>query len=1218
MPKRLSLSQGGKRDIRMSQSPRLRVLTAAAVRVDSSSRSEVRRQRAVRQNWQLDSFVYRNTIGEIRYAVNYLANCAARMRLFVAALPDDGDSDMPVDIADVPGVPPLLLQACNQAMRDLGNGRVALSNHMQSLSTNISLAGESYLLGQEDVWTGQQTWSVRSISEIVVYNDRIMLREGPVDSTGQLGLVPLDPNTTVISRMWQPDPQFRLLADSPMRAVLNECEALLILRRGIRAAGRSRLAGAGLLLLPDEVSIADFNDDNADPNADSFMNAFGEMMMTPITDEGDASAVVPGLLRGPGDALDKVRHLVMNVGQDPLALQVRQELVSVIATGLDLPKEVITGTADLNHWTAWQVDDNTFRHHVEPHVISLVDCLTDGFLRPYIQTCNIDPDIIAQWLPRLLFWYDPTELVTHPDRTANAQLAHVALAISDASYRDALGFDDGDAPDSIEIELRMIRATRTYPPNLMMALMHTLDPNLIVPPIETAGTIPGIDPAKGAIVGTPIPSTGVPVATPGLPVTTPAPPTPPTPPTPSTPGPPPATGVSGITAAALSDMTEDQAMIFRMAVDLTPSQRSNLKALLRQQMMDVYGIDPLTHWTSRNPTWGMTAAAPPVMALDARATPSARSIRLSKKLQQIDYDLRSRVQGAANSAMQRQLEKAGGRVWQKISANKDLREKVYLTRKDKIMATLGKATIEGMGMTAASLMETDWDDFKEQFKSWTKQAQENAVTTAAQLAGIDVDEAQTQASAAMSSGVEAGWTLLQGAMDTLAATLAYAPGGSQSEADAIAALNTDTLIPTGVVRAALAVVGGASPQDYGLIKTISGAEVPAIPLGSSVGGIGLGVTVQGLLTNNGATTYTYQWDHGPSIKPFDPHLELDGFQFTDFEDSALANGSDFPANQYYFPGDHVGSVIAGTIIEGSLAQALSLRWYEGDVIELTTASGQFLTVTPNHPVLTDHGWVSADLLREGDNVIRCLDAKGASRLGPDEHQVPAKIEELFATSWVTPSMIARAVPVAAEDFHGDGVEGQIAVVTTDGQLGRHVKAAFDEPTTQLNLIIASDLSKNLASASRPFEGLIAVGASSLGVEGEGCETVTFLGGAAGTEQELSIATATWRDTESPEFLGDRVAIHAESLSQSLDGLTGFIERDQLTNVNRLGGFSGHVFDLHTREQWYVANGIIAHNCLCDVTPLWITQDDVDAAQASADGSDDSDDSDDSDGEDDGS
>ena len=222
---------------------RSRVLTAAAQNIDLTSREDAQRQRLLRQNWQLMAWTFYDSVPEVGFGMDFRAHSAARMRLFVAALLEDGETDDPVAI-DNPdlGAPELVIEACQNALRDLGNGKVALSNIMESLSINVSVAGEAFLLGQEDPLTGIVTWTIRSIEEIVIYDDKVMLREGPMTNQGFLGLIPLDPEFTYVRRMWKPHPRFRLLAQSEMRRLANTCEDLLILRRIIRATGRQPTA----------------------------------------------------------------------------------------------------------------------------------------------------------------------------------------------------------------------------------------------------------------------------------------------------------------------------------------------------------------------------------------------------------------------------------------------------------------------------------------------------------------------------------------------------------------------------------------------------------------------------------------------------------------------------------------------------------------------------------------------------------------------------------------------------------------------------------------------------------------------------------------------------------------------------------------------------------------------------------------------------------------
>jgi len=513
-------------------------LTSSAARVDPSDKREAKVQRMLRQGWQSDAWSYRDAIGELRYAVNFLANCTARMRLYPACYPLTGEDDEPQPLDKVPGIPDELVSMSAQAMKALGNGRMAISGMLHGLSTNKSVAGESYLLGRTDQQTGQDIWSVRSVDELVVWDETWRLREVPDDRENSIiPWIELDPAQTIISRIWTPHPRFQLLADSPLRAMLDDCEALLILRRMIRAVGRSRLATRGFLLMPDEVSLKVPVDDDEDPEADPFMSGLTRAMMAPIVNEGTADGVVPILIKGPMEALDKVRLLEMASTFDKEASSTRAELVGIIGTTFDLPKEIVEGIADLNHWSAWAVDDNTFRHHVEPHVIGCCDDLSSAYFRPWLAAAGVDP----MWVDRMVLWYDPTELVTHPDRTADAEKAYAAMAISGKAYRRDAGFSEEDAPTTEELEARRLWDIRALPLNLLMEYARRADPTLVVPPITVSGTVPGIK-VGGVDVGAPPIAPGGPLPPAATPPTTDGTENPPAAPkpTPPTVGPPPA------------------------------------------------------------------------------------------------------------------------------------------------------------------------------------------------------------------------------------------------------------------------------------------------------------------------------------------------------------------------------------------------------------------------------------------------------------------------------------------------------------------------------------------------------------------------------------------------------------------------------------------------------------------------------------------------------
>lgn len=801
-------------------------LVAAAARLNLADRPEAARQMRLRQGWQLNAWAYRDSIGELRYALNFLANCAARMRVFPAAYPLGGESDNPVALGELDEqVPAEVITACAQAMTALGNGKLAISHVMHSLSTNMNVAGECFLIGETDPQTGEDDWSIRSISEIQIKDERYYLRELPSDNQGIFGARELDPELTVISRIWRPHPQWKLWADSPLRAIQDDLETLLIIRRGWRADGRSRLAGAGILAIPEELELKAPSGDNEDPEADDFIGQLAEAMMMPLDNEGAASAVVPIVVRGPGEHLKNMTHLTLGQQFDPLAVELAEKLTGIIATGLDIPKEVVTGTADLNHWSAWQVDDNTFRHHVEPDVIHDCDCLTGAFLRPYLEAEGIDP----AWVDRLLFWYDPTELVTHPDRTKDAEAAYSDMVISAEARRRESGFSEQDAPSIEELEMRRVMDIRALPLNLLMEYASRADPTLVVPPMTGPPQLPGIKPGGGVDVGQAPGAAGAPGA-PALPA-----------------GPAPASAAPGESAKPV-----------------------------------VPGPPP--------------ADRPEPSPVTASAAPQNPHARLSRKLTEIDRDLRTRLQTAANAAMLRQLERAGAKLRSKVAKDETLRAKISHRPNERAAAFIGEPALTAAGVSATDLLNGDWSALQQQFHRWTEAAQKQALSVAVAM-GVTGDAA-AQAEGAQSQARDAGWALLSGALTGLSQTLLYNPDPNTQAGD-WGDLNPDMLVPTGTIRAALGIAGGADTA-----SVTAGAD-GTLSTDGFVGQIGTGDTISGLLSDAGGQTDQWQWDHAGSVQdPFEPHEDLDGVQFASFDDEVLANTGDWPDAAYYTPGDH--------------------------------------------------------------------------------------------------------------------------------------------------------------------------------------------------------------------------------------------------------------------------------------------------------------------------
>jgi len=288
-----------------------------------------------------------------------------------------------------------------------------------------------------------------------------------------------------------------------------------------------------------------------------------------------------------------------------------------------------------------------------------------------------------------------------------------------------------------------------------------------------------------------------------------------------------------------------------------------------------------------------------------------------------------------------------------------------------------------------------------------------------------------------------------------------------------------------------------------------------------------------------------------------------------------------PAHPNCLPGDSL-------ILPVGRITAVSERFYNGDLIIIRTASGRKLSCTPNHSVFTDHGEVAARALNIGSKVVSYPFSEAAiSSINTDDQYMPSRIEDIaasFAKSW-PPS----AVPLTAPDFHGDALDGDIAIIWTDSFLRSPGQA------TILQQLQKTVLGWRIMQA-QSFSGLSALYFCFKGVM---LSTARFLGGGI-----LPLALADSHSRPFDDFLfglsshgdvplqkfGDDRSRKTVSLSERLYRLTGQIFSDDcfLDEVVDLDTCChvGPVYNLETEAGYYIAQGIATHNCRCSVVPLW--------------------------------
>ena len=474
-----------------------RSLTAAAARINLDDKGEAEKFRTRRHtgssSWQSEAWEYYDAIGEIKYAFNLVASVVSRIRLYAAVV--DNPAEAPQSVRTTNGIDANLAHAAERALARLDSAYGGQAGLLRDAALNLSVAGECYLVQMpERKGSGlPESWDIRSVDELHVDQRnhygiaprREILSQG--NGGMSKGLVSL-PDKAFVGRIWRAHPRFSEEADSSLRGLLDLCAELLLLNRTFRATARSRL-NAGALYLPDGLSVAgspdpDYPyDDSTDlepgvtpeETADEFEDQLIDAMTTPIRDEDSASAVVPLIIRGPAELGDKIKQFKFERSFDPALAQRADRVLERILQGLDVPKDIVTGLANVKYSNAMQIDESLYKAHIEPLMLLIADSLTVVYLRPYLVANGFDP---AQ-VDKIVVWFDPSQVATRNDRAADADAGFEKMAVSLNTWRRAHGFSEADAPTPSEVALRLVFEKGMITPELTEAMLSAVAPEVI-------------------------------------------------------------------------------------------------------------------------------------------------------------------------------------------------------------------------------------------------------------------------------------------------------------------------------------------------------------------------------------------------------------------------------------------------------------------------------------------------------------------------------------------------------------------------------------------------------------------------------------------------------------------------------------------------------------------------------------------------------------------
>lgn len=164
----------------------------------------------------------------------------------------------------------------------------------------------------------------------------------------------------------------------------------------------------------------------------------------------------------------------------------------------------------------------------------------------------------------------------------------------------------------------------------------------------------------------------------------------------------------------------------------------------------------------------------------------------------------------------------------------------------------------------------------------------------------------------------------------------------------------------------------------------------------------------------------------------------------------------------------------GTFLPHGHLKQMVRAWFSGPAYRIarrTSVGTDLITVGPNHPVLTERGWVRAHLLREGDQLVYDRLSEDPATLAELHLEKVPVVEDVYAS-------LVKTLPVSVRsstrnDLHGDGIfsEGEIHVVDVDRSLLGESDPSFRQHVSENMLVRSDDRVDSLLGEGPPEERL---------------------------------------------------------------------------------------------------------------------------------------------------
>ena len=386
--------------------------------------------------WQRIAWDFYDTNSQLHNAVDYVGNACSLVRIYVAHVDENGvRQDEVTDDAEV------------AALADnLFGGPAAKAEILRTLAESMTVAGECYLIGLSSRPAWGDKWMVLAPSEV-----RRQAKKTVWINVGNGVRETLNPARDIIVRVHTPHPRRPLLADSPVRALLDTLHRMREIQLFKRSQFNSRIANAVVLPVPESLSVPKGDDEPT--SVDDIYQQLFEVMTSNLEGKGTAAQIAPILWPMPLPELEAMKGMqpikFESVLSEVLSGMEKQEMEN-LAIGINVPVEIQIGSREMNHWGVWFAGEEFIVKSVMPIMGRLVDAITTAYLAPALKVLGKDP-------ARFTYWYDVAPLASSANQAVDTLNLYEKRVVSAETVRRAFNYRETDAPSDEELGRRFVQ-----------------------------------------------------------------------------------------------------------------------------------------------------------------------------------------------------------------------------------------------------------------------------------------------------------------------------------------------------------------------------------------------------------------------------------------------------------------------------------------------------------------------------------------------------------------------------------------------------------------------------------------------------------------------------------------------------------------------------------------------------------------------------------------